>query len=163
MADVIHIITIAEELQRIFDADLKTSLNLQSVMLGKLEWLPPTAITGLVNGIWINTAPAMTNDPSELPRQLLQKYNFRIVYVRRMAINENPTKKAMEDAKVIGNKLIDKISLPDITNMPSTAMVLWIMPRSFEWEPPEDDYVGRIAADLTAMAINLEVMVRTRR
>lgn len=161
--DVIHIDQIIEELQRIFEVELKSTLNLKSVMEGPIEFLPTPTIAELANGIWVSPYPDTTMRPSELPRQMEQVYAFRVVYVRRMAVGENPSKQSRADARIIINKLYDKFTLPDITNLPATAQILWLWVPRIEWSPPEDDLVARIAADLTATAFQIEVRVRTRR
>ena len=151
----LHANILVEELLRIFETDLKTSLSLKSVMRGAIEFLPTSGITDLVNGIWVNLEPSIDISKSELPKNLLITYNFRIVYVRRMALNENALKVKIADIQTITEKLIDSFKLADITNM-TNGQVLWWLPTSVETDPPEDAYVSSIAADLTAIAFNAQ-------
>jgi hypothetical protein len=107
--------------------------------------------------------PATTNEFDELPRVMEQKYFFRFVYTRLIHTRENIIKKSMEDAELIMNTYTDKYMMPDITNLPSGTNILWTIVKSVEWRPPEDMYVQQIHADITAIAFNMEVVVKTRR
>ncbi len=162
-SNIVHVVPIVEELQRIADTDLRIPLGLTSVNIGDLNSMPAPAILEMCPGIWIKPSPAMTNDFDLMPKPMAQKYFFRIVYVRLIQPNENIVKKAMEDAALVVNTYSDKLQLPDLTNIPSGTHILWAMTRSVEWQAPEDDYVVRVHADLTAIAFNLEVNCITRR
>lgn len=162
MSDIIFVRQIAEEIARIIET-LRTSLSLKSTIIGEMNFQPTAGVTNLVNGVWIVPNPIMNNDPDELPKVLMQKYFYRLVYVRRIVLNENPVKKTMADVATIINALTDKIHCPDITTLPATAQVLWMLVRTVEWNPGEDNYVQQFGADLTAVAFNLEVQVRCRR
>ncbi len=162
-SNIVHVVPIIEELQRIADSDLRTALNLVSVNIGDLNSMPAPAILEMCPGIWIKPSPAMTNEFDLMPKPMLQKYYFRIVYARLIQPDENIVKKAMQDVTLIINTYSDKLQLPDLTNIPSGTHILWVMTKSVEWQPPEDDYVTRVHADLTAIAFNLEVNCMTRR
>lgn len=162
-SNIVHVQPIIEELQRIISDGLTATLNLKGVHIGDVAFSGSHGISNLVNGVWIVPSPSTTNDPDSMPKMFIQKYYFRLLYIRRIALNENPIQKNMTDIKEIVNLLTDKISLPDLTNLPSSAQILWALVRSVEWMPPENDFVSRIAADLLAMAVNIEVNVRTRR
>ncbi len=162
-SNIIHVVPIIEELQRIADVNIKSELNLVSVNIGDLNSMPTPAILEMCPGIWIKPSPAMTNEFDLMPKPMLQKYYFRIVYVRLIQPNENIVKKAMADAAFIINTYSDKLQLPDLTNIPTGTHILWAMTQSVEWQPPEDDFTVRIHSDLTAIAFNLVVNVMTRR
>lgn len=163
--NIIHVVPIIEELQRIADTTIKTALtpNLVSVNIGDITSLPAPGILRMCPGLWIKPSPAMTNEFDLMPKPMLQKYYFRMVYVRLIQKNENLVKKAMEDVSTIVNIYSDKLQLPDITNLPSGTHILWVMTKSVEWQPPEDDFSVRVHADLTAIALNMECNVITRR
>ena len=161
--DIFHVEPIIEELQRIANVSLKTPLGLKTVSIGDITTLPTPGISNVVPGIWIQPLPATTNEFDEMPRVMEQKYFFRFVYLRYVNKGESIIKKTMEDATLIMNTYVDKYQFPDITNLPAGTHVLWAMIKSVEWRPPEDAYVQQIHADLTAIAFNMEIEVKTRR
>jgi hypothetical protein len=165
LSNIIHVVPIIEELQRIGDSLIKSLLtpNLVSINIGDITAMPSPGVAALCPGLWIQPTPATTNEFMYLPKPMLQKYFFRVVYVRLIQPNENIVKKAMLDAAIIVNTYCDKMLLPDITNLPTGTQIMWAMTKSIEWRPPEDDYVVRCHADLTAIAFNMEINVKTRR
>lgn len=165
ISKLVHTEVIADELARIADTLLKTALtpNLVKVTVGDISSLPAPILATMVPGIFIKPHPAMSNNFDLMPKPMLQKYYFRLVYVRLMQKNENLVRKAMQDAALIANTYSDKLQLPDITNLPSGTHIIWAIFKSIEYAPPEDDYVVRCHADLTAVAMNMEIEVITRR
>lgn len=162
MSDIIFVRQIAEEIARIVET-LRTTLSLKSTIIGEMNFQPTAGVTNLVNGVWIIPTPVTTIDPDALPKVLLEKYFYRLIYVRRVARGENVVKQSMADAAVIVNALTDKVHLPDITNLPATAQILWMLTKSIEWTPGEDSLVQNFGADMTAVAFNIEAVVRCRR
>lgn len=132
-------------------------------MEGDLSQFPTPGLSNLVPGIWIQPNPAMSNDFGSMPREMEQSYFFRIIYVRLLAKNENFVSKNMLDSKLIGNTYTDHYYLTDITNLPSGTFTLWSIIKSVEFSPPEDRFVQQIHADLAAIAMNMEVRVKTLR
>jgi len=161
--NIFHTRVINEELMRIADTLLKTPLGLVSVIRGDLSQIPTPGILNIVPGIWIQANPAMTNQFGSLPREHEQSYFYRLIYVRKLAKGENFVAKNEDDSAYIGNTYTDKIYLPDITNLPTGTFILWVQVKNIEFQPPEDRFVQQIHADLAAVALNLEVRVKTRR
>lgn len=161
-AEVSFVRLIAEEIARIVEM-LRTPLSLRSVIISRMHLLPSPGVANLVNGVWIIPAPDTNIDPGALPRILNQRYLYRLVYIRRIGPAENVVRKTMDDAAVIVNTLTDKVHLPDITTLPASAQVLWMLTRNIEWNPSEDNLVQSISADLSAVAFTVEVQVRCRR
>ncbi len=147
------------EYLRIFEVELKTALNLRRVIKGHIDFIPMQDVPSLVNGIWIAPEPGFDIGRVMLPKELEITYHFRVVYVRRIAVNEIVNEAKVNDILTITEKIIDKYKLEDLTL--ANAQVLWSFPTLVEAEPPEDVYVGAIAADLIATAFNIETKVRT--
>ena len=162
MSDIIFVRQIAEEIARIIET-LRSTLNLKATIIGEMNFQPSTGVTNLVNGVWIIPTPVMNNAADSIPKILIQQYYYRVIYLRRIAVNENPVTRSMADVATIINALTDKIHCPDITTLPATAQILWMLVKSVEWNPGEDSYVQQFGADLTALAFNIEVQVRCRR
>lgn len=156
----LHINEILDELLSLMETNLKTSLNLQGVYRGGLEWLPPNDLTSMVNGIWIK--PSLTTDIAtvQMPKALQMTYRFRIVLVRRMDLTNNVLKTKTDDAESIVEMIYDNFQLPNLSL--TGGQVLWCLPISIEWEPEEDSFTAALSADLTATAFLIEVQVRTR-
>jgi len=162
MSDIIHLQEIWDELARLAET-LKVSLSLKGVYQGDYAFQPTAGISNMVNGLWIHPTPEMTSEPDDLPRRLIQRYRFRFVYVRRINLNENPTKQIVAEIKALINMYTSKFDLPDITNMPAHAQVLWCNIASVDFQPQEDDFTAGVAADLKAVAFQMDCFVRTRR
>jgi hypothetical protein len=158
MAQRLHLKELLNEYLRIFRTEFQSTLNLKSVIKGHIDFVPVQDVPARVNGIWI--APeAFTIDRVMLPKDLEITYNFRVVYVRRILVNEIVNEKKVEDILLITEKIIDKFKLEDLTL--TNAQVLWSFPTAVDPEPPEDVYVGAIASELVATAFNIQTKVRT--
>jgi|SRR5882672_2317180 len=162
MADIIHLQEIWDELARIAEMQ-KAALGLKGIYQGDYAFQPTAGIGDMVNGLWIHPTPEMTSEAAGMPRGLIQRYQFRFVYVRRISLNENPTKRIVADVKTLVNAFADKFDLPDITGLPSHAQVLSCNVASINFQPQEDDFTAGVAADLKAVAFQMDVQVRTRR
>ena len=162
MTDIIHLQEIWDELARIAET-LKTTLNLKGVYQGDYAFQPQMgSIPDLVNGLWIHPTPEMTSEPSDLPHVLMQRYRFRCVYVRKISLNENPTKQMVAEVKQIANAFMAQRHMPNIVGLPEYARVLWLNVASVDFQCQEDDFTSGIAADLKAVAFQVDVMVRTK-
>lgn len=161
MPQRIHSKEILNELLRIWERDLKVSLNLNVVQRGRIEWMPTPAVSNMANGIWATIDPNIHMDRVLLPGQLELTYNFRVIHVRKIATGEDVDEKKMDDINTIFEHMIDNFRLPDLTL--SNGQVLWCLPVDVAVEPPEDAFVASIASDLTATAFSVECRVRTRR
>jgi len=157
----LHSNQVLAEYLRIFETGLTTTLSLKGVYRGNLEWFPAQAISDMANGIWVVLDPGITITPVQLPTDLEVNYGIRIIYVKRINVNENVIQQKIDDINTIVEKLFDEYRL---TNLSLTnGQVLWSLPVSVETEPPEEVYVSSIAADLVAAAFRVELKIRTRR
>jgi hypothetical protein len=153
------VLPIWNELARLLEAELKSSMGLKSIIQGSFASQPTPGLATLVPGIWVHPSPAMTVEETEMPRVMIQKHNFRLIYLRKMGLNENPTQITAADAVTIANMLTANFTLP-AASMPANAQILWMMVRTVEFEPQEDDLVATISADVRAAALQVEVTVR---
>jgi hypothetical protein len=160
MAQRLHVLELLNEYLRIFDVELKSTLNLKSVNKGSIAWLPAPAISSMVNGIWINPEPAIKLERIQMPKDLLITYTFRVVYIKRIDVNTNVETQKITDINIISEKLLDKYALSDLSL--TNGQVLWSFPTSIEINPPEDEFVSLIASDLVGSSFNVDCQVRTR-
>lgn len=154
---------ILNEFLRIANDSLRASLGLKGAYKGSLKRMPTDGLTDMVPGIWFNMTD-IKNAPIAIPAPLEQTYSIRAVHIGKVNVNENFLDKKIDNAKTIFDTLLDNFRLPSLTlsgNPP--AQVLWSMVRTVDLEPPEDDGLGELASDIIATAMNIEVVVRTRR
>jgi hypothetical protein len=166
MSQRLHANELLDEILRLVEANLKTSLSLVGIYRGTLAWLPPTTLTELVNGVWVELIQSTDFAEVAMPKGLTVTYRVRIVYVRRLDISNNIDQQRVADAESIVEMIYDNYKLSYIANggtLPlSNGEPLWFLPRQVEWQPPEDNFVQAISADLTAVACNTEIVVRTK-
>lgn len=160
MSTKIHTKEIVNHIMSLFESDLKTSLSLVGIYKGGLAWLPPIAISEMANGIWLDLTQTTDIEEVAMPTGIQVIYRIRIIYVRRIDISNNVLDAKMNDAATIIDKIYEKHKLPGLTL--NGGNVLWWLPSVIEYQPAEDNFVSAIAADLTAVAFNTEVIVRTK-
>lgn len=167
MAKRIFTNEILGEFMRLYEVNLQTPLSLKAINSGHMESHPTPAdfttndANGLVNGIWIAVDPIVRIERSLLPKVLQMTYNFRTVYVRKSALNENVDNLKNADARTIIEVILDNYALTNLS-LENNGNILWSVVNELEVDPPEDAYVGQIASDLVAIAIRHEVVVRVR-
>ncbi len=154
------VLEVWEELARLCEVNLHPTLNVK-VIKGSFASQPTPGIANMIPGIWINATPTLVNDEVEMPRVFQQQINFRLIYLRRMQENENPTVETAEDAVTIAQMINDNFTLPS-ASMPDNCQVLWTKVKTIEFEPQEDDLIATLAADVRAVAVQVEVTVRVR-
>jgi hypothetical protein len=142
-----------------FEAALKTPLNLQGTYRGTLHWLPPTAIRSMVNGIWVELVENTDIKVVAFPKELQTTYRVRCVFVRLLDVSNNISAQRIVDGEKMVEAVFDNYLLSSVAL--TGGQVLWWLPRQVEWYPPEDEFVQALSADLTAIACNTEIEVRT--
>lgn len=155
----VHTNLILEGLMEMIQTSLKAPLSLQGVYRGNIAWLPPTTLTTLVNGVWLNLEKPVSIEEVTMPKGILFSYTVRFVYVSKINLAENPLDQKIEDINCLVEFLYNNIK--PIFPM-SGGQVLWMLPRLIEYEPAEDSYVASLSSDLMAVAAEAEIKVRTR-
>lgn len=157
----IHANELLDEILNLFESNLKTSLSLVGVYRGGLSWLPPQSINTMANGIWAELVQNTDIREVTLPKGLQVGYKVRLTYVRKLDLSSNVDRQRIADAESIIEMVYNNYQLATINPPLVNGQVLWWLPRTIEWQPPEDNFVQAISADLTAIAINCEIEVRT--
>lgn len=157
----LHVTEVLDEILRLFETDLKTTMSLKIVERGQIEYLPTKGIADLCNGIWLNIEPSIDFEPSEFPTNFLTTYPIRILFLMNIGTNTNVLKLKEAAIKQIIEEIFDNYQLSALTL--TNGQVLWWLPKEVEMEPPEDGYVAEVAADIVAVAVRTECQVRTRR
>jgi hypothetical protein len=150
---------ILEGIMSLLETNLKATLGLQGIYRGNIAWLPPTAITSMVNGIWLNLEKEIDIEEVTLPKGLHMTYPVRVVYVRKIDTTSNPLDVKIDDLVSIVEMFYDNIK-PNFSL--SGGEILWMLPRTVEAEPAEDNYVSALSGDLMAVAVEVEIVTKTR-
>lgn len=156
-----HLKELLDEYERIINTDLRTSMGLQLVQRGSLEFMQADTLSSIVPAIFIDVDPSIRAARALIPNILDVTYNFRFIYVKKININENVLTQKETDMKTIWDKLMDNYYLPDLSL--TNGQVFWSLPNEVNYHPVEDQYVGAISADLVAISISLDCVVRTKR
>ncbi len=75
--------------------------------------------------------------------------------------NQEIVRSKTVDAQKIAELLIDNVDLGQLS-LPN-GQILFSILRAIEWEPPEDNLVASINADMTAVALNFTVETSSRK
>lgn len=157
----VHTTELLDEILRLLDEQLRTTLSLKGVYRGMLPFMPAEAAADHVNGIWVNIEPSILLTPVQLPTDFLVTYMVRLLYVRRINVNENVLSQKEQDIRDVIDMVFDNFTLSSLAL--SNGQVMWWLPTEIEMEPQEDGYVASLAEDLVAVAFKTELQVRTRR
>jgi hypothetical protein len=141
-----------------FETALKTPLNLKGTYRGTLQWLPPNAISSMVNGIWAELVENTDIKNVAFPKEIQVTYRVRCVFVRQLDVSNNIAAQRVIDGEKMIEAIFDNYLLSAVTL--NGGQILWWLPRQIEWYPPEDEFVQALSADLTAIACNTEIEVR---
>lgn len=155
-----HLKELCNHYLQLFNDNLRTTLNLKGVYKGDLTFFPAQALTDMVNGIFVNPLNVRI-ERVLLPKELETTYIFRFLYIKRIAQGTNVVESKIDDCTTIQEHLFDKYQLPDLTL--TNGQVLWSLPNEIDMNPPEDEYVAILAADMVAMAFIVDCKVRSKR
>jgi len=161
MTQRLHANEILDEILNVFESNLKTALNLQGVYRGTLAWLPPSDMAQMVNGIWVELLESSEIKDVAMPKGITVTYRIRCLFVRRIDVSNNVSKQRIADAEQMIETIFNNYLLGTINPPLSNGQVLWWLPKLIEWYPPENDFVEGLSSDLSAIACNTELEVRT--
>lgn len=158
----LHETMIAERIVELIDQNLSAGMGLRVVTIGALEFFP--ALENLADNV-----PAVFVKPS--PSTILERittgqtyrilYNFRVVFVMRFGPNEEIVRSKIVEAQKIAELLIDHVDLGALA-IPN-GQLLFSTVKAIEWEPPEDNLVASLNADMTAAAVVFAVEATSRK
>lgn len=158
----LHETLIAERIVDLIDQNLSADMGLKVVTIGALEFFP--ALENLADNV-----PAVFVKPS--PSTILERittgqtyrilYNFRVVFVMRFGPNEEIVRSKTVEAQKLAELLIDHVDLGALA-IPN-GQLLFSTVKAIEWEPPEDNLVASLNADMTAAALVFAVEATSRK
>ena len=158
----LHETLIAEKIVELIDQALSGSMGLKVVTIGALEFFPALeTLTGNVPAVFVKPAPTTNLERITTGQTYRINYSFRIVYVKTFGPSEEIVRQKTVETQKIAELLIDNVDLGGLA-LPN-GQLLFTTLRTIEWEPPEDNLVASINADMTAAALVFTVETSSRK
>ena len=158
----LHENIIAEKITQLIDQNLSGDLGLKVVTIGALEFFPALKnLADNVPAVFVKPAPSTNLDRITTGQTYRIVYNFRIVFVKLFGPAEEIVKGKTAATQKIAELLIDNVDLGGLA-LPN-GQILFSTLRTIEWEPPEDNLVATINADMTSAALVFSVETTSRK
>jgi hypothetical protein len=158
----LHETVIAEKIVEIIDQTLSGPMGLKIVTIGALEFFPALEkLSDNVPAVFIKPAPSTNLERITTGQTYRIAYSFRIVFVKGFGPNEEIVRQKTVETQKIAELLIDHVDLGGLA-LPN-GQILFTTLRAIEWEPPEDNLVASINADMTAAALVFSVETSSRK
>lgn len=158
----LHETLIAEEIVRLVDQTLSETMGLKVVTIGALELFPALErLADHLPAVFVKPSPSTALERITTGQTYRITYNFRIVFVKSFGANEEVVKSKTEETQKIAELLIDNVDLSGLS-LPN-GQILFSTLKSIEWEPPEDNLVATVNADMTATALVFSVQTSSRK
>ncbi|MCG3205214.1 MAG: hypothetical protein KCHDKBKB_01933 [Elusimicrobia bacterium] len=157
----LHETVIADRIVELING-LSTDLNLKVITVGALEFFPALEQLGdNVPAVFVKPSPSTNLERITTGQTYRIVYNFRIVFVSVFAPNEEIIREKTVRTQKIAELLIDNVDLGGLAL--SNGQILFSTLKSIEWEPPEDNLVASVNADMTAAALVFTVETSSRK
>jgi hypothetical protein len=158
----LHETVIAEKIVQLIDQSLAGPMGLKVVTIGALEFFPALDVLGNnVPAVFVKPAPSTNLERITTGQTYRIAYNFRIVFVKAFGPNEEIIRQKTIETQKIAELLIDNVDLSGLS-LPN-GQILFTTLRAIEWEPPEDNLVASVNADMTAAALVFTVETSSRK
>lgn len=158
----LHETVIAERIVQLIDQGLSQVLGLKVVAIGALEFYPALdKLADDIPAVFVKPAPSTTLVRITMGQTYRTVYSFRIVFVQLFGPNEEIVKNKTANTQKIAELLIDNIDLGKLAL--ANGQILFSTLKAIEWEPPEDNLVATINANMTAAALVFTVETTSRK
>ncbi len=158
----LHETLIAERIVELIDQNLSAPLGLKVVTIGALEFFPALEQLGdNVPAVFVKPSPSTNLERITTGQTYRIVYNFRLVFVGAFAPNQEIIREKTVQTQKIAELLIDNVDLGALS-LPN-GQILFSTLKSIEWEPPEDNLVASVNADMTATALVFTVDTSSRK
>lgn len=158
----LHETLIAERIVKLIDDNLSGPMSLKVVTIGALEFFPALeTLSDNVPAVFVKPSPSTNLERITTGQTYRIVYNFRVVIVSAFGPNQEIVRSKTIDAQKIGELLIDNVDLGQLA-LPN-GQILFSTLKTIEWEPPEDNLVASINADMTAAALSFTVETSSRK
>lgn len=158
----LHETLIAEKIVELIDQALSSPMGLKVVTIGALEFFPALeTLANNVPAVFVKPSPSTNLERITTGQTYRIAYNFRIVFVKGFGPNEEIVRSKTVETQKIAELLIDNVDLGGLA-LPN-GQILFTTLKTIEWEPPEDNLVASINADMTATALVFTVETSSRK
>lgn len=158
----LHETLIAERIVELIDQALSSAMGLKVVTIGALEFFPALeTLANNVPAVFVKPSPTTNLERITTGQTYRIAYNFRIVFVKSFGANEEIVRSKTVETQKIAELLIDNVDLSGLS-LPN-GQILFTTLKTIEWEPPEDNLVASINADMTATALVFTVETSSRK
>jgi hypothetical protein len=157
----LHETLIAEKLVELING-LSSELQLKVIAIGALEFFPALdQLSDNVPAVFVKPAPSTNLERITTGQTYRILYNFRIVFVFKFGPDEEVVRSKTMLTQKIAELLIDNVDVGQLS-LPN-GQILFSTLKSIEWEPPEDNLVAAVHADMTASALIFTVETTSRK
>ena len=157
----LHETLIADRIVELINS-LSGDLGLKVITVGALEFFPALEqLMDNVPAVFVKPSPSTNLERITTGQTYRIVYNFRIVFVGAFGANEEIVRSKTVRTQKIAELLIDNVDLGQLS-LPN-GQVLFSTLKQIEWEPPEDNLVASINADMTASALVFTVETSSRK
>jgi len=158
----LHETLIAERIVELIDQNLSSLMGLKVVAIGALEFFPALEqLSANVPAVFVKPSPSTNLERITTGQTYRIVYHFRLVFVEAFGPNEEIVRSKTVNTQKIAELLIDNVDLGALA-LPN-GQVLFSTLKQIEWEPPEDNLVASINADMTASALVFTVDTSSRK
>lgn len=162
MAQRLHETEIADKIVDLINTTLGNSMGLKVVMMGALEFYPALeTLSDHVPAVFIKPSPSTELERITTAQTYQIVYNFRIVFVKKFAANEEIVRQKVIETQKIAELLLDQVNLSGLVL--TNGQIMRTNLRAIEWEPAEDSLVASINAEMTAAAMTFTVVTTSRK
>lgn len=147
-------------IQSLIYDNLRVSMSLKLIQKGGIEFYP--AIENIANdcpAVFIKPTDIII-EPHDQNLNLINTYNFRIVYVKQFSDNTEVIELIHSEINQIVELLIDNLKMPTFSKW---DQVISFLPTRIETESREDMVVSLQEKDLMAIAIEAKVVMYSAR
>ncbi len=158
----LHETLIAERIVDLVDQNLSEAMGLKVVAIGALEFFPALeTLADNVPAVFVKPAPATNLERITTGQTYRIVYHFRLVFVKPFGPSEEIVRLKTTETQKLAELLIDNVDLGGLP-LPN-GQVLFSSLKAIEWEPPEDNLVATINANMTATALVFTVETTSRK
>jgi len=143
----------------LIESNLKVSMGLKIYQFGGLEYLStPANIANFCPAVFVKPI-TIDNTFKELAQSYRMIYTFRIVYVRKYNTTEAVVKLKVQDMTKFAELFLEKMDLDSLSL--TNGAIEYSLVEKIEYEPPEDDFIYAVNAQLSAGALVYTISVLT--
>jgi hypothetical protein len=158
----LHETLIAEKVVELIDQNLSGPMGLKVVTIGALEFFPALeTLADNLPAVFVKPAPSTNLERITTGQTYRISYSFRIVFVKSFGPSEEIVRQKTVETQKIAELLIDHVDLGGLALR--NGQILFTTLKTIEWEPPEDNLVASLNADMTAAALVFTVETSSRK